>query len=611
MSSSRVDGAAEQSATPKQWTEHRVSVTAAEEPSDEESILLRDQLLPATGRHGRRQRSKAWLQLCLLAALLALTAATSIVAWSRLVPRSSPEDTAPLFQPSPAPARCLCSSMYQPWQEPIVQDAAAPGRLPWRLSPGRSYAEWDACPAMQPRSALVYSAPALTGPSLQQNASLHGTSSADIWQLPPCIAFDVWLATAAPTLATQPSQQPNNHSTIDTAASATVLAPSPSYRPPVYTLQLTVFNQEVAVIGHLRALLSLTSAAETFELVVVFDDCTDHSIPLVHAFLTAAMAGCRMERNTSAGHLSDESEWPEEFIPTLPTLSPLAAPLDFDATELSSACLNPALVHVRTVVQPTSVWETVANNIGARAASPHSDFVVFIQDDQLMTQQDWNAVLAAPARLWPSEVVAVTARCAQTMYTPADGSTVGRCNNDVSQPLNWPPAQRCTFYIRDSGNRGPLLVRHSALRQLGYFDEVHFWLDDSDHDLAARAYQQLGGLVGLMPLDFVAPIGLGATRRSSPPLPESTKSYFKARKERAQQTWNTLNGVRQQAAALQWKDHSDDRPLSGQVFQQCVQYYQRQQHANDTTPPWYSMEELRSKVQPLTPFLEPFLTDIQ
>ena len=491
------------------------------------------------------------------------------------------------FHPAPVDSRCLCSHMYE-WDNLVVETAAQPGRLPWRLSTARSYDEWDSCSALQPRSSLVHSAPALPGPP-------HDTalpSSSDVWQLPSCLAFDVWLRTSAPPDETPPASSARPLSKPSSSAFA-----SASWRAPVFSLQYTVFNQETAVIAHLQALLSRASAREPFELVVVFDDCTDHSVPLVHTFLDAALKGC-----VGGGG----GEWPQQHLPTLSTVPDALLP---NTSELTTSCINPALVHVRTIVQPTSVWETTANNIGARAASPHSDYVVFIQDDQLVTQQDWNVVLAAPVRLW-QEVVAVTARCAHNTYTVGGNGQSehldlrGRCSTNVGEPLSWSAQERCTFYIRDSGNRGPLLVRHSALRQLGYFDEVHFWLDNSDHDLLARAYQQLGGLVGMMAIDFVAPLHLGATRRSQPPLPNSTRLYLQARRERAESTVSGLQDVTQHEA-VQWKLHDDDRPLPGLIFQRCIFFYeqrerQQQQSAENKAGnvtiirPWYESEQLRA-----------------
>jgi len=67
--------------------------------------------------------------------------------------------------------------------------------------------------------------------------------------------------------------------------------------------------------------------------------------------------------------------------------------------------------------------------------------------------------------------------------------------------------------VRDTVNRGPLTVRLDRMQQLGYFDEYHFVLEDDDHDLSSRAYFWYGWKAAVLPLDFEAPLSLGATRR--------------------------------------------------------------------------------------------------
>ena len=483
-----------------------------------------------------------WLLSCLVLSIVApfLLLLASILTSSSTLPGPSL-----CFSPPSVAHQCLCSAMYT-WSKPLTRVSGLPDRLDWRLSPSRSYAEWDACPMWVPRTALLHSAPPLPGPAVDAQQPLNDSIADLVWQLPPCLLSDVWLTDS------------RTNATCDT-------------RPPLFSLQLTVFNQEAHVLDNLHALLRHADVEQPFELVVVFDDCTDRSIPLVHALLHSVKLGCAGVR----GHLGDGGV--EEELPAM-SWKDVTLPPELNS---SLSCINPALVHIRTIVQPTSVWETTANNIGARAAFADAQWLVFIQDDVIMSMDGWNAVLVLPARLY-TDVIAVSARCTHTRYTAASEPhrPWGRCGRDVGEPLVSQPEERCTFWVRDTANRGPLLVVHEYMKALGYFDEVHFHMDDSDHDLFARAYNETGRVVGFFGVDFVAPLDHGGQRRPFPmPKPNSSIAYLAARQQRKGLTPAQL-GLIIDGPGRQWASHDDDRPLLGHLYQHCVEHFrsEREQH---------------------------------
>ena len=365
--------------------------------------------------------------------LLCIFILSCVSQWTRPFHISSP------FKPPDIVTQCRCSVMY-PFSLPFIRPAGFPNRLPWRLSRSRSYHQWEECPMWAPRSALVHKAESLPGPAVDAEDATSRADDSNVWQLPPCLLFDVWLGTS-----------------------------STGYRPPVFSLQYTLFNQEEHVLSNLHALLRHADREEPFELVVVFDDCTDRTIPLTHALLHSVAYGC--------GVAVDTSWWNEEDLPLLEASAVNSTfREEFDS---SSLCINPALVHIRTLVQPTSVWETAANNLGARAAYPSAEVLIFIQDDMLITTDSWNTILALPTRLY-GDVAAVSGRCAHSHYSalpttlPNLGAS-GRCGLDINKPLVLDADHRCVFSVRDTVNRGPLLIVHDVMRTLGYFDEVHFW----------------------------------------------------------------------------------------------------------------------------------------
>jgi hypothetical protein len=184
-------------------------------------------------------------------------------------------------------------------------------------------------------------------------------------------------------------------------------------RQPIFSVLLTVWNQEEGIAAALHGILNFTT--EAYELIVVFDGCRDKSVEVASALL--------------------------------------------DQSNLIVAGTLSNLVHLLLIKQPTPVWETSANNIGMRAAAKSSQFLVLVQDDQHMDTHGWNTLLALRMRL-REDALAVTGRCAHSSYSDKPqklAEYVGRCGANVGQALVASNETRCTFPVRDTANRGPLL----------------------------------------------------------------------------------------------------------------------------------------------------------
>ena len=479
--------------------------------------------------------------------LLAVLTHTSLLSSnSSHTPQDSVNDDALTqvpFQPPPLSSQCLCSSMY-PWATPLIRPSAFPNRLPWHLSRAHSYAQWEECPMWANRSVLLHQAPALSGPFIDREDS---ADDLDIWQLPPCLLFEIWLR-----------------------------APDWSYRTPVSSLQYGVFDQQEHVLTNLFALLAHADKEEPFEVVVVFDDCTDQSIPLAHALLHRVALACGMNE--------EGDSWTEEELPSLSWRN-VTLPSHFDV----SNCIAPALVHIRTLVQPTSIWETASNNLGARAAHPSAEVLIFIQDDVTVETDGWNVILALPTRLY-ADVVGVTGRCAHPRYSVSatslqTHSAVGRCTVNINDPLTFDADHRCMFYIRDTINRGPLLIVHDVFREMGYFDEVHFHMDDSDHDFFTRLYEHSRQVGGFMPFDFIAPLAHASGQKVHPPLPNSTRKYLEERKQRERSSVSRLHEIAA-GEAQKWVPHDEDRRLAGH-FQRCLEHYRSNGEQTKEAARWW------------------------
>jgi len=164
------------------------------------------------------------------------------------------------------------------------------------------------------------------------------------------------------------------------------------------------------------------------------------------------------------------------------------------------------------------VYETIANNVGLKNAV--GEFVIIIQDDMIINELGWDARMRKPLDAFP-DIFAVTARTAHSWqinyassminnYVPAEGQ-------DLIIPIDLADKDRGldrqTFAIRQSVNRGPLMIRHSDLKILNYLDESYAPFEMDDHDLCYRAQKVLGKYAGCYWVDYISELEWGGTRK--------------------------------------------------------------------------------------------------
>jgi hypothetical protein len=58
------------------------------------------------------------------------------------------------------------------------------------------------------------------------------------------------------------------------------------------------------------------------------------------------------------------------------------------------------------------------------------------------------------------------------------------------------------------------LLHRGKLEELGFLNESEFFLDNSDHDLMARAFLEKQYMCGYVPIEFKSPIQDGSTRNT-------------------------------------------------------------------------------------------------
>mgnify|MGYP001498638173 CR=1 FL=1 len=187
------------------------------------------------------------------------------------------------------------------------------------------------------------------------------------------------------------------------------------------------------------------------------------------------------------------------------------------------------------------VFETKANNVGLKASS--SEYAVIIQDDMIINEFAWDQRLVRPV-LEYSDVFAVTARTAHNwIYNPNSvhehmKEDLDDCWCDIlihTEHAEKGKISRDTFAIRDSVNRGPLLIKKEVLEKLNYLDEIYAPLEFDEHDLCHRAYRDLGLLAGCYWVDIVSEPHWGSLRCNnggSPPW------HLKAHHKNSKIFWN-------------------------------------------------------------------------
>lgn len=215
------------------------------------------------------------------------------------------------------------------------------------------------------------------------------------------------------------------------------------------SIVLTVHNKAALLVRVLNGIRKNMSEY-TKELIMVFDGCTDNSIPLFKAYI----------KNNSF-------------------------PVPYD------------------VVITPDVHELLSNNAGIRAAS--KSWVLLIQDDMVMMEKGFDAHLLGAALKYP-DIFAVTGRAAHNVVRAQNGNLV---YPDLLGWDNRPPRNR--VYIRDVINRGPILFDLKRMKRLGLFDKEFAPCNQDDHDICFRAYRH-GWLCGSAWIDYVSPAAWGTSR---------------------------------------------------------------------------------------------------
>lgn len=240
---------------------------------------------------------------------------------------------------------------------------------------------------------------------------------------------------------------------------------------------------------------------------------------------------------------------------------------------LSDQCLNKnkaapnMMIRARVLVQPTSIFETSADNLGLSLAHP-THFYIELQSDMFINATGWNFDMARPI-LQYGDILAVGGRCGRDHPgSQVDGHyRLGRCGREVAK-LNDAMQQQDENIVHIVGQtpRGPIIIRADALRQLGFFDEVNFHQGNDDRDLFRRALHH-GWHAAYRYAEFYSPLDLSPMRNAEfnakiPDLGKAQSHWYSVyRKELNNMTCDPNVPFDAFAVDLLPKGKAEDRPL--------------------------------------------------
>lgn len=245
----------------------------------------------------------------------------------------------------------------------------------------------------------------------------------------------------------------------------------------MHSIILTVHNKEWLIEKVLEGIILNTT--EPYELIVVIDGCTDKSEEIIW--------------NTLSGTHVD-----------------------------------------RKFIYSPNVFETTANNLGMKIAN--GDKIIIVQDDMIIKEPNWNVRLEKPFKAF-NDVFAVTSRTAHNWILNPNSKHLGMkedlddCWCDIVEHVDHADRKqglsRDIFAVRNSVNRGPLMIDHEDLKKLNYLDEAFAPQDMDDHDLCYRAYKELGKVVGAYWIDYESEDSWGGTRVTGSPASWLLKAHHK------------------------------------------------------------------------------------
>lgn len=230
---------------------------------------------------------------------------------------------------------------------------------------------------------------------------------------------------------------------------------------PLISVVTPVFNQEKIIVKNIKSVLEHTTN-NLFEYVLIIDACSDATAENILSFFNSL------------------DKYPDNCTGVIILQSDIP------------------------------LFETSADNLGFYCSS--GEFMLEIQADMEMTENGYNERLLKPFlhEELKKHLIGISGRCCHGFLSCTG---VGKLGGTIEKTISELQIDRRLLYIGETCNRGPLMLNKRMLEELGFLDEKNFYLDDSDHDLFARAYYEKKRICGYIPIDFSAPLEDGSTRK--------------------------------------------------------------------------------------------------
>ena len=245
---------------------------------------------------------------------------------------------------------------------------------------------------------------------------------------------------------------------------------------PFFSIVIPIHNQSEIIETNIRSIFKHTTE-KTYELILILDSCSDNTEETIKNML----------KNMLVAH-------------SFPTL----------------------LTNVLVLKSMIPLFETTCDNLGFICS--RGEYILEIQADMEMTESGYNMTLLTPFTIF-SDIIGVSGRCCCD-FRLIQG--IGKVGESMGEPLS-PNIQRGVFYVGETCNRGPLLLERFKLSQLGFLDEKNYFLDNSDHDLFARAYVQKTWICGYVPIELNSPLKNGSTRKPRDSVNQLRYDYKKSK----------------------------------------------------------------------------------
>jgi glycosyltransferase involved in cell wall biosynthesis len=161
------------------------------------------------------------------------------------------------------------------------------------------------------------------------------------------------------------------------------------------------------------------------------------------------------------------------------------------------------------ILYTPDVFEIKSNNAGLKICK--NEYAIIVQDDMQIMEKNWDLHLLKPM-LQYDDIWAVTARTSCSLGL--DGTWYNIIEGPVGHNYGKPTTlSRNIAYVGQVVNRGPLLVKISIMKDVGYFDEtLPGCIGCDDVDICLKVYIKYKYRCCSYYIHYNSPLTWGSTR---------------------------------------------------------------------------------------------------